>query len=321
MCDLIATDLPRIGAPGDLIYAPNGIHLHVGGHAANVSIDLTQLGCPDVAVAGCIGDDVLGDFIEGQLIQRGLKVYAERLSEVHTSKNLALVVRGEDRRFYAELAANTMLSPDHTLAALEDTRPGLFYQGTVGGLRFVDRRLDGILGRAQELGCLTVVDVIRPHEGGWRKLLEALPLTDVLHCNSLESAVLTGERDPRAAADALIHRGVQLCLITSGAEGLTTVMGETRLRMPSFRVKTVDPTGAGDAFCAGVIEALLRAGIDRESLVSTPLDVLRDILLQGAASGAACVPAAGATTAVTRQEVDLLIREQGDDVWGGVERI
>ena len=120
MCDLIAPDLPRMGEPGDLIYAPNGIHISIGGHAANVSIDLTQLGSPDVAVAGCIGDDVLGDFIETQLRQHDLKVYAERLTNVHTSKNMVLVVRGEDRRFYAELAANTMLSREHVITALEE---------------------------------------------------------------------------------------------------------------------------------------------------------------------------------------------------------
>jgi sugar/nucleoside kinase (ribokinase family) len=320
MCDLIATDLPRIGAPGDLIYAPNGIQLHVGGHAANVSVDLTQLGCPDVAVAGCIGDDVLGDFIEGQLRQRGLNVYAERLSGVHTSKNLALVIRGEDRRFYAELAANTMLSPNHVLATLEETQPSLFYQGTVGGLRFVDGSLNSILGGARELSCLTVVDVIRPHDGGWRRLRESLPLIDVLHCNNLESAIMAGEKDPWKAADILIDGGVGLCLITFGSEGLMAAVGETRLKMPPFRVEAVDPTGAGDAFCAGVMEALIRASVNHDNLVSAPLDVLKNILLEGAAAGAACVTAAGATTAVTRKEVDQLIKEQ-EEVWGGVEHI
>lgn len=319
MCDIIAADLPRIGEPGDLTYAPNGIGLHVGGHAANVAIDLAKLGQRDVAVAGCIGDDALGDFIEGELGDQGLRVYPERLRSIPTSKNIVLVVRGEDRRFYAELAANTMLSPVHVLHVLEETRPALFYQGTVGGLKALDGHVESVLARAGELGCLTVVDLVRPYEGGWRNLEESLSLVDVLHCNVQEAAALTGEEDPATAAAALIGAGVGLCLITMGEGGLVAALGETRLRAPSFIVEAVDATGAGDAFCAGVIQALLRQEISREELPSTQTDVLRRVLLEGEAAGAICVTAPGATTAVDREEVSRLIREQGDAVWSGME--
>lgn len=319
MCDLIAADLPRIGNPGDLTYTPNGIGLHAGGHAANVAIDLAKLGQRDVAVAGCIGNDAFGDFMERELTDQGLQVYPERLSGVPTSKNIVLVVRGEDRRFYAELAANTMLSPVHVLHVLEETRPALFYQGTVGGLRALDGHVESVLTRAGELGCLTVVDVVRPYERGWRNLEESLPLVDVLHCNDLEAAALTGEEDLATAAATLTDAGVVLCLITMGADGLVAALGETMLKMPSFSVKTVDPTGAGDAFCAGVIDALLRHEIHREGLPSTPLDVLRHVLLEGEAAGAMCVTAPGATTAVEREAVSRLIREQGDSVWSELE--
>jgi len=44
MCDIITAELPRLGDPGDLTYAPHGIQLHPGGHAANVAINLAQLG-------------------------------------------------------------------------------------------------------------------------------------------------------------------------------------------------------------------------------------------------------------------------------------
>lgn len=319
MCDLIATDLPRIGEPGDLIYAPNGIDLHAGGHAANVAINLSQLGQQDIAVTGCIGDDTLGGFMEDELRKRGLKAYPERLSGVPTSKNLVLVVRGEDRRFYAELAANTMLSPVHVLSTLEATRPDVFYQGTVGGLNVLDGHVESVLGEARRLGCLTVLDVVRPSEGGWRKLEDSLPLIDVFHCNELESAALTGEEDPRAAADALIDAGVRLCLITMGADGLVAALGETMLKAPSFTVRTVDPTGAGDAFCAGMIDALLKADISQDDLFSISPENFKRILLRGAAAGAVCVTASGATAAVTQESVDRLIREQGDSVWERAE--
>ena len=317
MCDFIAPDLPRIGEPGDLVYAPKGIDLHPGGHAANVAISLAQLGRRDTAVAGSIGNDVLGDFMEDELRKRGLEVYPERLSQP-TSKNIALVVKGEDRRFYAQLAANTMLTPDHVLRVLEETRPDILYQGTVGGLRLVDGELDTILGRARDMGCLTLVDVIRPHEEGWRRLHESLPLVDILHCNGYEGEALTGETDPTASARSLIQEGVRLCLITLGSEGLVAAWGDTGLKMPAFEVNEVDQTGAGDAFCAGLIDALLKGGINRSDLRDASPGAMNSVLLRGAAAGAACVTAPGATTAVTRENVEALIKEQGEKVWAEI---
>ena len=320
MCDLIAPDLPRLGEPGDLVYAPRGIGLHPGGHAANVAICLAQLGREGVAVAGAVGEDVLGDYMEAELRKKGLLVYTERLG-IPTSKNIVLVVRGEDRRFYAQLAANTMLTPGHVLRALEETRPEILYQGTIGGLRLVDGELDAILHRAKELGCLTLVDVIRPHEEGWRRLRESLPLIDILHCNGYESEALTGRADPASAADAILGEGVSLCLVTLGSEGLVAAWGETRLRMPAFRVEEVDQTGAGDAFCAGVIDALLQMGINGSDLGGLAPSRMRRALLRGSAAGAACVTASGATTVVTARKVNALIHGQGERVWAEIRSL
>ena len=321
MCDIVAADLPRISEPGELVYAPRGIELHVGGHAANVTIDLSKLGQTGVAATGGIGDDPLGAFVEAELEGHGVEVHAERPAGFHTAKNLALVVRGEDRRFHAELSANTMLSPGHVLRVIEETRPRAFYQGTVGGMRLIDGRLNEVLGGARRLGCVTAVDVVMPHEGGWRRLEEALPLVDVFHCNDGEGAALTGADDPLVASERILRKGVGLCLITMGPGGLLATNGETRLRMPAFKAEAMDPTGAGDAFCAGVIGAILDSGMDREDLARTPRDALRGILLRGAAAGAACVSTPGATTAVSREAVDGLIAEQGDRVWKGAESL
>ena len=321
MCDIVAADLPRISEPGELVYAPGGIELHVGGHAANVAIDLSKLGQTGVAAAGGVGEDPLGAFIVTELEGQGVEVHAETPAGFHTAKNLALIVKGEDRRFHAELSANTMLSPGHVLRAIEETRPKAFYQGTVGGMRLIDGRLDEVLGGARGLGCVTAVDVVMPYEGGWRRLEETLPIVDVFHCNEREGAAFTGEDDPIAASECILRMGVGLCLITMGPWGLVAANMEARLRMPAFKVDAVDPTGAGDAFCAGVISAILESGMDRDGLARAPGDALRRILLDGAAAGAACVSAPGATTAVSREAVDILLAEQGDRVWAGAESL
>ena len=317
MCDIIAADLPRLGDPGDLIYAPHGIQIHPGGHAANVAIDLAQLGQIEIAVTGGLGRDLFGDFMEDQLVRLGIEVHAQRMTDVPTSKNVVLVVKDEDRRFYAELAANTMLSPEHVGSALEETRPRIFYQGTVGGLRLIDPVLDQVLGQAREAGALTFVDVVYPTEGAWRNLRGSLHLIDLLHCNLRESEVLTGEGDPSKAADALAQQGVKLAMVTMGSRGLIASTGEAKLRVPAFNVDTLDTTGAGDAFCAGVISSILES----ETLLPSSQRELAETLLRGAAAGAACVTATGATTAVTMVNVQKLIAEQADELRTRMERL
>jgi len=146
--------------------------------------------------------------------------YAERLGGLHTAKNVALAVEGKDVRFYAELAANTMLSPAHVVSALGETEPEIFYLGTAGGLRLIDGELPLVLGEARRMGCTTVVDVLMPEGGEWGHLTPALPLVDVLHCNSLEGASLTGAESPGEALDRIVEAGVKLAVITRGAAGL-----------------------------------------------------------------------------------------------------
>jgi len=318
ICDFIAADLPGMGSPGDLIYPPGGISLHPGGHSANVAIDLAQLGRKDTAVVGGIGDDVLGGYIESELIRRGLQVYPEKIPGAHTAKNLVLIVKGEDRRFYAELSANTLLTPGHVLSTLNETRPEVLYQGTVGGLKLLDREIGTILSEAKAMEAVTVLDVVRPYDGGLDGLLAAFDLVDVFHCNGYESQVLTGEKNPMTACETLVRRGAGLVMVTLGSGGLVAGWGENLLRVPVFEVDSVDPTGAGDAFCAGVIDSLL----DHPDLINDirelSVEDVKTMLLKGSAAGAACVTSTGATTAVTREKVDSLMKDQGDRVRAGI---
>ena len=77
----------------------------------------------------------------------------------------------------------------------------------------------------------------------------------------------------------------------------------------------MDPTGAGDALCAGVLRAYL--GDPPSRLDDIPVESLRSMLLTGQAAGAACVTGVGATTAVTWERVENLLGGQGDTVWDG----
>lgn len=309
MVDIVAPHLPAITPPGGLIYAPKGISVNVGGHAANVSVDLAQLGQRGVASTGCVGGDMLGDYIRETLRKAGVDPRPQILAETQTAKNIALTVEGEDRRFIAELAANTLLSPDHVTAQLVD-RPRILFVGTIGGLRLIDHDLARVLSAAHMVGALTLVDVIQPTEPDWGHLTPALPHIDVLHLNTLEARLATGVSDPLGAALALRRLGANTVVVSGGSGGLTALRSGEAVKMPAFDVVEVDSTGAGDALCAGMIHNLLSLRDPREATAPE----FRAALLEGQAAGAACVTSPGATRAVTAENVRRLIREQGGRV-------
>ena len=311
MIDIVAPHLPAITPPGGLIYAPDGITVNVGGHAANTSIDLAQLGQKGVSAAGCIGEDMLGIYIEDQLKSAGVDPKPQRLHDVSTAKNISLIVEGEDRRFIAELAANTLLSPDHIIKLLE-FHPRIIYIGTIGGLRYVDGELSRILKMAHEANATTIVDVIPPTEPDWKHLTSALGSIDILHLNEEEARLVTGVESPKEAAEKLREKGAHTVIVTKGRDGLVSLRNKTTITMPGFRVEEIDPTGAGDALCAGIIHSLLH----QPNSVEVSTEVFVEALLEGQAAGASCVTSPGATSAVTAKNVLRLLKEQSSTVLG-----
>lgn len=318
VCDIIAAGLPKISDPGEVIFVPSSIELCIGGHSANVSIDLIKLGLPrgEVSSVGAVGKDLFGNFIEGELEKYGVLTHLERKKNFETSKDLILVVKGQDRRFHVDIGANYWLDPDHVLTVLKNEKPQIFYIGATGLLGKFDQQLASILKDAKSLNCTTFLDPVTPYKHGWEPIISALKWTDIFHCNDNEASRITGKEEPEKAIKALINEGARLVIVSMGEKGLIAGTKEVILEMPAFKVQLIDPTGAGDAFCAGMIYGMIQM-MRHGRLEITRLQTknLIRILLEGEAAGAACVTAVGTTTAVTRDKVNQLLKEQGSSIF------
>jgi len=315
--DIIAADLPKVSSPGELTFTPRGIEVHMGGHAGNVSTDLRKLGIHEgeVSCVGAVGDDVFGDFLENLLNSHGIATHLQRVKKTGTSKTMVLVVSGEDRRFHTDIGANWHLSPEHVLSVLEDEKPTVLYAGGIGITGKFDEELPTVLQKAKDLGCLTFLDAVKPYKREWDLIFPSLKFTDIFHCNQDEAKGMTGKDNPKEAAKALIRKGAQLIIISMGEKGLIAETQNRLLEMPTFKVQVVDPTGAGDALCAGVISGLFKAmGKKWRGLSDFSVEDLPRILLEGEAAGAACVTMVGTTTAVTEHNVKKLLEEQGLEI-------
>ncbi|MEW1659124.1 5-dehydro-2-deoxygluconokinase [Streptomyces sp. NPDC093707] len=73
-----------------------------------------------------------------------------------------------------------------------------------------------------------------------------------------EAEVATGLRDPRACAEALLERGVELAVIKQGPKGVLAVHRDGRTaEVPPLPVEVVNGLGAGDAFGGSLCHGLL----------------------------------------------------------------
>lgn len=119
--------------------------------------------------------------------------------------------------------------------------------------------LSPVLEQAQGYKIFTSLDVVEsPGMKDPAILWPCLPYLDLLFCNVKEAWLLTGERKVARATQVLRQRGVKAVVIKLGKMGcwLETEAGSERL--PGQPAVVVDTTGAGDAFDAGVLAALLR---------------------------------------------------------------
>lgn len=309
--DLIASGLERVARPGELAFC--SVRPSIGGHACNVSSDLVRLGFPKSRLRAVYpaGRDLFGEFLAGRLGEQGIRVEPVLVRKAPTSLDLILVARGEDRRYHADPGANVGMTAAPVLALLEKNRPLVYYAGGVGLLGRFDAELPRVLRRAKRLGALTYVDVVSPYGKTWAFLRKALPWTDVFHCNADEAGALVGERDPVRAAGAIRRLGAKNVVVTLGGEGCVAAVAGAGLRLPAFTVRVIDPTGAGDAFSAGVIMKIHRfLEHGRRSGDITPSD-WADVLLYASACGAVCTTGVGTTTAVDSAKVKALLERQG----------
>ncbi|KAF5432885.1 ribokinase, partial [Candidatus Methanophagaceae archaeon] len=110
-------------------------------------------------------------------------------------------------------------------------------------------------------GVYTGVDIGWSAYLGWtagakQTVFEFLPATDFLFVNEAEiEGLVTSTYEE--GAQKLLAKGCKNVIVHRGANGSAWVSKDFVLNCPSFNVKPISPTGAGDVFNAGFIYAVL----------------------------------------------------------------
>jgi fructokinase len=139
--------------------------------------------------------------------------------------------------------------------------------------------------------------------------MATVPHVDLLKVNEVELALLGGSEDVDAATEALLELGPDLCVVTLGPDGSFFGIADGSEYIPPFRVDTVDATGCGDAFVAGLLCQLI-VGADWRDQLSVAR--MREILRYANAVGALTALTQGVIPALpTTDRVDAFLSQQG----------
>lgn len=79
----------------------------------------------------------------------------------------------------------------------------------------------------------------------------------IMFPNAIEVKLLTGQ-DYKEGAKTFMKQGTELVAVKLGEKGCYVTDGREKHLIPPQKVKAVDTTGAGDAFCAGFLYGLIK---------------------------------------------------------------
>ena len=256
-----------------------------GGAPCNVLAMLQKLG-KRTAFVGKVGKDMFGAQLREAAESAGICMdYLLEDAHVHTTLAFVKTFPNGDRdfSFYRDPGADMMLRADELpLQAIEKAR--IFHFGTLSmthpDVRFATRKAVTV---AKEAGALISFDPnLRPPL--WYDLEEArqqiawgLSRCDILKIADNELEFMTGETDFDKGAARLreTYPNIKVLNVTAGADGSYSYTGGKRVFVPSFRLGgTIETTGAGDTFCACVLNYVLEHGANALS-ESQLTDMLR----------------------------------------------
>ncbi|HEU4422038.1 MAG TPA: PfkB family carbohydrate kinase [Pilimelia sp.] len=255
-------------APGS--DASAAIRMTGGGQAANTAAWLSWSGVP-VTLVAAVGTDEAGNTRLSELAAGGVHCTVRRWADTPTG-SIVVLVDGSERTMITDRGASLRIDPgdiDAALAAAPDA--GHLHLSAYTLLDAASQPAGRhALAVARGHGLTTSVDAASAAplaRVGRAAFLTWVRGVDLLLANGDEAAVLTGAASATAQAEALARWARVAAVVKRGVAGAVWagVDGPT-VEASTPVAAMVDPTGAGDAFAAGLLAAWLSGAGPAEAL-------------------------------------------------------
>ena len=253
----MTTFADRFPKPGETIFGQH-FNLGFGGKGANQAVAARLCGA-DVFMVARVGSDLFGPATIENFKKLGIDTtHVKQVEGLSSGVAPIFVEPNGQNRILVIKGANDALKPDDIDAALETLKAAdcivLQFEIPMETVCYTI-----VLARKHGIRCILNPAPAQPVD------MRALADLDYFVPNESEAETITGMAvrsvdDARKCAESLLSEGIRRVIITLGAKGSLLAGGGLSEHVPPFAVKSVDSTGAGDAFI-GSFAVFLAEGV------------------------------------------------------------
>lgn len=242
---------------------------HPGGSPMNVAVGLGRLG-HDVLLQTDIGDDEHGRLIAEHVAASGVQLAAGSHTDAQTSSATVVLDESGDANYEFQLNC--------TLQSMASTQAALFHSGSVAAFQGPSAARIHEAFEASPAGQILSFDpnlrpeLVEDRAESVKQIEKLAGLADIVKLSDEDALWLYPGWDADRILAHFLDRGASLAVITFGARGAEARTKHTEVMVPSISVRTEDTVGAGDAFMAGLLHAILDSSLAQSLRDGTELD-------------------------------------------------
>ena len=253
----LTTFADRFPKPGETIFGQR-FDLGFGGKGANQAVAARLCGA-DVFMVARVGSDLFGPATIDNFKRLGIDTSHVKQVEGLSSgvapifvdpdgQNRILVVKGANDALKpadVDAAAEMLKATDCIVLQFEIPLETVYYTIAFARRHGIRCILNPAPGQPADMGKLTGLDYFVPNES------EAETITGI---------AVRNDDDAKRCAEKLVGDGIRRVIITLGSKGSLLAGLDVSKHVPAFPVKSIDSTGAGDAFI-GSFAVFLAEGV------------------------------------------------------------
>jgi ribokinase len=241
----LTTFTSRFPKPGETIFG-DSFDLGFGGKGANQAVAARLCGA-DVFMVARVGNDLFGPATVENFKKQGIDATHVKLLDGVSSgvapifvepngQNRIFVVKGANDRLMpadVDAAADVLKTVDCMVLQFEIPLPTVYYSVRFAGDKGIRCIVNPAPAQAVDLKALEGLDYFVPNESE-AETITGMPVRNL--------------DDAKKCADKLLTGGMKRVILTLGANGSLLASRDGMEHVPPFQVKSIDSTGAGDAF-------------------------------------------------------------------------
>lgn len=245
-------DIPK---PGEELFL-RSVHSFPGGSAANTIAGLAKLQV-SAGFVGKVGDDAEGTELLESLMYLGVDTANIKVTRGKSGISIILVNNSGERSILLEPGVNDNIETRDI--AIDYFHGAKIFHMSSFVCKDSQKSFDTqkkLVREIRSMGLKVSFDPGHLYAKRGRDIEDLIINTDIFFINEEEMKILTG-MNYMEGSKSLLDKGANIVAVKMGDRGCFVTNGAREFHVPAFKSNAIDTTGAGDAFNAGFLYAIL----------------------------------------------------------------